>query len=370
MKRIFFFGDNLHGGGAELFTVELIKALKKEGYDIKFFLLNAENIRLDVEDVDIVDLSIQFNNSVLRVKGKSLNREKIEFLKSLEIKYRPDILIFIAPMSYWLERFFLTKNKYFWIHGDFFDFNIKNRVKFLNILNILNILNEYRKIFLEKKGARILFLNKKIIVVNKDLFSFFLKSKLTQSVTFIRNGLPDIKFCKSFTPSIKKFDAVYVGRLEKDKRVELAIKFFSESKLTGCLAIVGDGSELYNLKALVQSLKLEKRVVFFGWLYNPQQIIAQSKILLLTSKYETFGLVVTEAHILGLSVVAFNSSSGVSEQFLTVESRIGLVEQDDFTGFVSALNLVYDLPYFIPIKLLKTYTMSRVLIDFKKNIAN
>lgn len=61
---------------------------------------------------------------------------------------------------------------------------------------------------------------------------------------------------------IKKWDAIFVGRLSEEKQPNVAIKAFAESGLTGRMAIVGDGPLLGELIQLVQALELSERIDF------------------------------------------------------------------------------------------------------------
>ena len=63
---------------------------------------------------------------------------------------------------------------------------------------------------------------------------------------------------------------------------------------------VGDGELKYNVLSKVKEYGLEKNVEFVGFQRNPYKYIAESKIFVLTSSWEGFGLVAFEALSLGV----------------------------------------------------------------------
>lgn len=363
-----FVCDHLNGGGAELFTIELIKFLQGKNYKIKLLLLERSDIRIDVSGIDVCLLDIKLDNSVLRNKGKKISKEKIDLLKSFEVGFSPDYIFLCSPMSFWLYDYFSLGKVYMWLHSNFFDFNLHSRIRGKNFFKLITIVNEFRKIFLEKLTFRSLFENRNIIVVSSDLYDFLSQIEFGNSVYLIENGLPLRVFEKRTINNKKKFDAIFVGRLEADKRVDLIIKYFSDSGLNGKLAILGDGTQSYYLKAYARSLGLEDKIVFLGWAEDPYEIMLESSMLLLASKYETFGLVVTEAHILGIPVVALNCSYGVERQFLTIESKRGLINNMYSNEYAEAMIYLKEKPYIIPIEMLEFFSLERVLCDLKKLI--
>ena len=100
---------------------------------------------------------------------------------------------------------------------------------------------------------------------------------------------------------------IFVGRLGKEKNIELLIKSLKLIKTTGVkLLIIGDGPHKPKLQSLIKKEGFENKVSLTGYLPRKEVVAAlrASKIFVFSSKTETQGLVVAEAMAAGLPVVA------------------------------------------------------------------
>jgi glycosyltransferase involved in cell wall biosynthesis len=75
------------------------------------------------------------------------------------------------------------------------------------------------------------------------------------------------------------------------------------------LLIAGEGKLKTELERYAASLGVENEVIFLGFVKNIKSFMENIDIFLLTSKWEGFGYVITEAMASSLPVVAFNTSS-------------------------------------------------------------
>ncbi|MAC84974.1 MAG: hypothetical protein CL624_12670 [Arcobacter sp.] len=101
---------------------------------------------------------------------------------------------------------------------------------------------------------------------------------------------------------------VSMARLIDGKGIELVIKTMAElPNMT--LKIIGDGPLKSELKQLSQSLNVQSRVSFLGWLEEEEKskALSNSDIFCLPSIYDSFGVVFIEAMSLNLPIVAFNN---------------------------------------------------------------
>ena len=118
-----------------------------------------------------------------------------------------------------------------------------------------------------------------------------------------------------YQPNEKRKEIIYVGRLDfVQKRVYRVIDTwaklednFPDWKLT----IVGDGVERKNIEKQVTAYDL-KRVEFEGF-QQPKPYYERASILILTSEYEGFPLVLAECMSFGVIPAVYNSYSAVSD---------------------------------------------------------
>lgn len=113
------------------------------------------------------------------------------------------------------------------------------------------------------------------------------------------------------TPRIKhphwKIALLCVGRLEKEKRFEIAIDALALARSKGHdvgLTIVGEGRERSRYYRHAQRLRVADRVEIVGWQNNLAQYYAQADIVLVPSRYEGYGLVIVEALASGVPVLS------------------------------------------------------------------
>jgi glycosyltransferase involved in cell wall biosynthesis len=103
---------------------------------------------------------------------------------------------------------------------------------------------------------------------------------------------------------------VFIGRLVDWKAVDLLLQAFQPiaAQTNAVLEIIGEGEMRSSLEALVADLGLSDRVMFKGWLSQPECAVSlqQATALVLPSLYECGGAVVLEAMAMARPVIATN----------------------------------------------------------------
>ena len=79
------------------------------------------------------------------------------------------------------------------------------------------------------------------------------------------------------------------------------------------MVILGDGEERVMLEKAIKSYNLEHSIFLPGWVDDPMPYLCLSDLLILSSDYEGFGLVIVEALSVGVNVVSTNCKTGPSE---------------------------------------------------------
>jgi glycosyltransferase involved in cell wall biosynthesis len=107
---------------------------------------------------------------------------------------------------------------------------------------------------------------------------------------------------------------IFVGRLSKQKDVMILLKIWdvvSNRHPDWILNIYGEGDEEEHVKAIIN--QMGGRVQLHKPTINIYEKYVNSSLLLLTSLYEPFGLVIPEAMSCGLPVVAFDCPYGPAD---------------------------------------------------------
>jgi glycosyltransferase involved in cell wall biosynthesis len=142
-----------------------------------------------------------------------------------------------------------------------------------------------------------------------------------KKIITIPNGL-DVSKLKNILPSDSKSDIIYVGRLLAHKNIDVlmqAVEIVKKSSPDILLAIVGDGPEKDNLEKLAISLGLENNVRFYGFVENNEEVYSlmhASRVFVLPSSREGFGMVVVEANACGLPVITVDHADNAAKDLI------------------------------------------------------
>lgn len=165
-----------------------------------------------------------------------------------------------------------------------------------------------------------------------------------QSWSVMPNSV-DQRFLNSPLPetSASRFRFLHVSQLDDKKRVELIIRAFAETfaRVDDVeLFIGGDGPTRLALEALVAHLGLTTQVKFLGRLDRDEVCheLNKANAFVLSSKHETFGVVLIEAMAMGLPVIA--TRCGGPEDIVDSETGV-LVPIENVTAIGDAMREVF-----------------------------
>lgn len=142
------------------------------------------------------------------------------------------------------------------------------------------------------------------LVVADSPHDFELFRPIAQKMILIENGVDFSALSKKAKKNPKRF--LYVGRLSKNKRIDLLLKTFGELKKQGRdfeLRLAGPDWEnlASELKQLAKDLKISEQVVFLGEISDQQLAVEflSAKFFVSASRYEAFGISTIEGMAAG-----------------------------------------------------------------------
>lgn len=333
-KRILFYTTFLtQGGGIEVVTVRYMKKFLQEGYEVDLYVdynMGEENIR--EKEID------------KRVRIKYLKSEK---LSKLIYKLRTlgktkkiyniflYILIILSDYFIWKKEIKTVERTNYDITITFFQYlpsyitkvrGPKHQIYLHG--SVTRFFDGIRKYF-KKNFFRKLAKFDEVCTVSKEMGEELVKlaPNLKEKQRTVYNPIDieeiekkakdDSELTEWEKKLIKEKYICSVGRLdESQKDFTTLIKAFGElkkeEKIEEKLVIVGDGPDKTKLEELVNTLKIDD-VVFLGKKSNPYIWMKNSKLFVLSSKYEGFPTVLVEAISLKVSVISSNCPTGPKE---------------------------------------------------------
>jgi len=169
-------------------------------------------------------------------------------------------------------------------------------------------------------------------------------------IKIIPNGI-DLMRIRSITPSSELWDIIFVGRLIREKHADLIIHAVNLLQLENPdirALIIGEGPEYNILKNLINDKKIDSSIHISGFYQDHDDLIAQlksSKIFVLPSTREGFGITALEALACGLPVVTVDHPANAIRDLITEKN-----------GFLCSFS-VQDLTEKIGLALLNHLTM-------------
>jgi glycosyltransferase involved in cell wall biosynthesis len=206
-----------------------------------------------------------------------------------------------------------------------------------------------------------LHLTDRMISVSKKTQKDLEKLVKNKESVVIPNGI-NLQEIEKVVPATESPDVLFAGRLIKEKNVDLLVQAIGLIKKTRpdikCL-IIGEGPERENIKSLVKDYQLVENISFYGFMEERSQLISyykSSKVFVLPSQREGFGMVVIEANSCGMPVVTVKAS---------LNAAVDLI-RPGFNGYVAERN-VEDLASKIIKSLDEKKQMAEDCIKFAKD---
>lgn len=152
-------------------------------------------------------------------------------------------------------------------------------------------------------------------------------------------------------------DVVFAGRLIENKHVDVLIEAMAivakEVPEVRCV-IVGDGPERATLEDMVKRYGLERTITFKGFLEDQRELyglMKSSKLLVLPSTREGFGIIALEANACGLPVITTNHEDNAARD-LIIEGENGFLTEADGVSLATQIKKAFAAKHLSPHKTL------------------
>lgn len=341
-KKLLFCSYDLNIGGIETALINLLNNMDYNKYDIDLILEKKEGILLDRLNKNVKVKEYRVSESKILPLRKIYNfiKRKIWILKNSD-KYDFSCCYATYSLPCNFMAYYGSKNNLFYIHS-----NYKYIYKAKELKNFFDL----RRITLFKHIA---------FVANeakKDLIAFYPDIK-NKSVV-INNLIDYKKIIESAKEKIEfkketKYLFVFVGRLEEQAK-KLSRMINVVKKLTNVsLLIVGDGPEYNMYKNMIGDCT---RITMVGAKKNPYPYMKLADYVVLSSDYEGFPVVYSEAIALEKKII---STIDVTDDFISIPNRFGYI-------ISKAENQMYNEIK----KILKNDNLELEKVDFNKTNKN
>lgn len=297
-KKVILAIFTLQGNGAERFALTLAKGLIDAGHDAHIVYFK-----------DIIDLPIPegvkthfFNYQKFRAIPKFMraNMAAKAFDKFIlnEIGTPDLVLSNLFPVD-----FVLCKSKLSNVHLVIHNTTSQEYAGRLDN----KMMEQLKKVYLAKPCVAV------SEGVEKDFIDIF---GAQSQITTIYNPI-DVEYvvrtAEEYLPEIEEDYIVNVGKFKQQKRHDILIQAYAQSKVNEKLVLVGTGELLEPSRKLVKDLGIEDKVIFTGFKKNPYPYIKHAKLMVVSSDFEGFSIAILEALALGTPIISTDCPSGPSE---------------------------------------------------------
>ena len=167
-------------------------------------------------------------------------------------------------------------------------------------------------------------------------------------LTVVPNGVDNALIQK--VPAVApRSDVIYVGRLVDNKNVDLlvrAVAVLTSSRPEIQCVIGGDGPTRGELEKRAAALGLQHNIRFLGAVERDEEVyglMKSSKVFVLPSVREGFGIAVVEANACGIPVITTNHPANAAKDLVTPDN--GVIVEPDADAIAGAISTVLSTDY-------------------------
>lgn len=269
---------------------------------------------------------------------------KVRRFNKIIRRYRQkhDRVVVIAhlPYSIFISRFTTGVKNVVWCHGPF------------------------HRVFSRAMIGKLLLWRRTIITISKSM---------SEEYNEVMGSLATIDFCYNpldFAKIIERADQelpivpdeeeyiIFVGRLERQKRIDVLLEAMDQLPRNINLLIFGVGSLENSLKKQARSMDLIN-VKFMGWTNNPFPYIRKAKMLVLSSDYEGLPTILLESLALQTPAISTDCKTGPNEILRGILANY-LVPTGNPTKLAEKIGEVWGKPYEIDDSILTPFSSESI----------
>ncbi|MGG4407199.1 glycosyltransferase family 4 protein [Niallia taxi] len=331
--KISFVNDGFDMGGVERVTIKIANSLQENGHQVSLIDFSGKNhyyydINKDIKIRNVISERVLKRKLIrkallykYRISNKQnsiyyLYKEQIDQLIKFVKENRPDILVvcqgILTAAIPWVKREIKDTKIIAWQHNDFDVY-----------------VNDYYKEFVDDYLFGVKQADKVICLTNADIRKF--KSFNNNSC----NIYNPLTISEEKLSNLESKYIVFVGRLKiEQKGLDYLIPIGKSLGKDWKIVVAGDGPDREKFQKLISDNNLQDKFILKGSVSSEElvDIYSSGSIFISTSRWEGFGLVITEAMACGLPIISFKNL-GPNE--ILNQGKYGiLIENYDVQEFV------------------------------------
>lgn len=341
-KNVLFVISQLYKGGAEISLVNLLKKLDYDLLNVDLLIINQNSDKDNISLIKDIPDTVNICNAFAENQRYSLLKKiRAKYLYKKGINYYPrPALDFVRNKSYdfafhigeWYSPEFVAihvsaRQKAAWIHTD-----ISRSVNFdeETFFKYFDYYDYY--IFASRKSMesgleRYAFMRDKACVIYNISDADQIRFKSNQNITDYEFDLniPTVVTCANVRPEKNYSRQIEAMHILNNRGIRFKwLNIGAHANVT----------ELNKVNLLIKKYNLENDFILLGTRDNPYKYMRQATAVAVLSDYESWSMVITEAKILGVPVIA-TKTSGALEQ---IEHRItGMLTDFDASDIADKL---------------------------------
>ena len=325
MKKILFYINAIHHGGAERVICNLATRFSEQGYDcvlVTSFRDEWEYVYGDgVKRITLFEKKL---DTFFLKRNIALVKKLRHVLKS----ERPDVLVsFMAEPNF---------------RAIIASIGLKNKV----VVSVRNDPDREYPHVSTKMLAKFLFRKADGIVFQTDDAKKWFPKPIQRRAEIIFNQVDEVFYCTTYEGV--RHDIVTTGRLVAQKNQKMLMCAFSSiaNQVADNLIIYGEGELRGDLEALIAKLHMEKRIFLPGSIKNVAETIKSAKLFVLSSDYEGMPNALMEALAVGVPSISTDCPCGGPAMLIEHEKNGLLVPVGDEDALADAMGrLLTDKEY-------------------------